>query len=78
MNPLGKNVKPTPHDLAAYSGDSFTEEERRFLRRMMEEERHVVWFWATIRRWAFWTVTIVAGIVTFRENIKAMFLWFIK
>lgn len=74
------NILPSKNgkDLGAYSGDTFTEEERRILRRMIEEEGHVVWFWATARRWAFWTVTAVAAIVTFRENIKALFQWFIK
>jgi hypothetical protein len=66
------------HDLGRYSGDGFTEEERQFLRRMMEEEKRVAWFWATVRRWAFWTATTVAAVVTFRDNLKALFLWFIK
>jgi hypothetical protein len=62
--------------LERYSGDAFTAEERQFLRRMMEEERHVAWFWASVRRWAFWTAGAVAGIITFRENIKAFIIWF--
>lgn len=69
---------PEGDELEGFSADPFTEEERKFLRKMMQEEMHVAWFWATIRRWAFWMATIVAGIVAFRENIKAMWLWFVK
>lgn len=66
------------HQIDEYSGEGFTEEERKILRKMIDTEKHLTWFWATIRCWAFWTAIVVAGIVTFRENMKAIFLWFVK
>lgn len=70
--------KRTSDDLHKYSGDNFTEEERQFLRLMMERERHFAWFWATMRQWAFWTAATVTGIVTLREQLKALFTWLFR
>lgn len=64
--------------MAKYPADPLTEEERRFVRKMIEQEKHVAWFWATLRQWAFWTATVVAGIVAFRENLKSIIWWLFK
>lgn len=62
-------------EISRFSGDPFTEEERKRIRKMMEQDSHVAWFWATMRKWAGWTFVAVAALVTFRENVKALIQW---
>ncbi len=39
-----------------------TEQERRDLRRMLEQDRRASWAWSTIRVWSTWIVAIVAAL----------------
>jgi hypothetical protein len=43
------------------SGDTFTQDERRRLRHMLEEEERMVWLWATIRIWVGGLAAAVAA-----------------
>jgi hypothetical protein len=44
------------------SGDTFTEDERRRLRLMLEEEERMIWLWATLRIWVSWLAAAVASV----------------
>lgn len=43
------------------SGRPLTIAERRSLRRMIENEERIQWFWGSVRVWAGWISAIIIG-----------------
>lgn len=65
-------------EISDQSSEPLTAQELREIRYLLQTEKHVAWFWATVRRWSMWIALGVAGIVTFRDNLKTFFNWFVK
>jgi hypothetical protein len=42
-------------------GRPLTREERKTLRRMMENEERIQWFWGSVRVWAGWISAAIIG-----------------
>jgi hypothetical protein len=59
------------------SGDTFTEDERRRLRLMLEEEERMVWLWATLRIWVSWLAAAVAGVWAITDLLPKLLRKFI-
>lgn len=75
---MGLLKKREPADDADLPTGPLSEAEVLELRRIIQEEKYAKWFWASFRQWALWIAGGVTMVVTFRENIKAIFLWFVK
>lgn len=52
-------------------GRPFSAAENEALRKMLEQDARVRWFWETARVWAAWVTGIVAAMVIFRDWLKA-------
>lgn len=55
-----------------------TPEEIAALRKMLEQDERVAWFWASVRRWAAGAAAVLAALVAFREDVQAMVTWIFK
>jgi hypothetical protein len=39
-----------------------TEDEISDLRNLLEHQKRIVWFWATVKTWAIWITAVAAGV----------------
>jgi hypothetical protein len=60
------------------SDERLTPEEIAALRKMLEQEERVQWFWASVRRWAAGTAAVLAALVAFREDVQAAISWMFR
>jgi hypothetical protein len=64
--------------LSEYSGDPLTENEVRRVRRLLEAESRMKWFWSTVWVWSR-AILITLGSVFFLKNwIGDLFAWLSK
>ena len=49
-----------------------TDEDIKALRKMMEQDARVRWFWESARVWATWATAIAAGWLLFKDAIKSI------
>jgi hypothetical protein len=47
-----------------------TDEELRAIREILEQERNVMWFWATARKWLAWSSAGVLGAYAMWNAVK--------
>lgn len=53
----------------------FTAADRRRLRRMMEREERVEWFWGSLRVWAGWVGGVATAVFAIYQAIKEVGLF---
>lgn len=47
-----------------------TPAERAAIRKLLESQERVVWFWATVRVWAVWIAAVVGGFTLGWDALK--------
>jgi hypothetical protein len=58
--------------------DQLTPEEIAALRKMLEQDERVAWFWASVRRWAAGAAAVLAALVAFRADVQAAIQWMFR
>lgn len=59
----------TQRRLEEFPGSALTEDERRELRRMLEDDKKARWLWGTLHR----VVIAIAAVATFLASVKVFF-----
>ncbi len=72
-------VEPnTPHDLMEYSGEPLTDIENRRVRRLLEAESRMEWFWSTVWVWSRAVLITLGSIFVLKNWIGDFFVWIAK
>jgi hypothetical protein len=58
--------------------DQLTPEEIAAVRKMLEQDERVAWFWASVRRWAAGVAAVLAALVAFRSDVQAAIQWMFR
>jgi hypothetical protein len=58
--------------------EKLTPEEIAALRKMLEQDERIAWFWASVRRWAAGIAAVLAALVAFRSDVQAALQWLFR
>jgi hypothetical protein len=60
------------------NNDPLTPEEIAAIRKMLQDEERIAWFWASVRRWAAGVAAVLAALVAFRSDVQAAIQWLFR